>query len=408
MYCNKSRGYQRLNTHLTTPVVLLFYCVWALSSLKAQSLQKIQFPFDLPFTIEETPYYTFNPLDRQTSLRMSYAKSEILNPEAWKNVNQEKEVYEIQLVYTKYPRDFDKWLTDYDWLLESRLNELFKLDPSLNNPGIRWRIILQTKCSDAETAKEMYHGIVIKYKPRKAWTAKIRDGYGKQMELVHRIVEGDTMPTDTVVLRAFNRKQDWKKMLVIMDWTGSMYEYSSQLVYWHKQNIARDLIKHMVLFNDGDDNKYKGQARAKTVGKTGGIYSMDVYSLDNMYQTLEKAMRAGNGGDAPENNLEAILKGLKFYSYCEEVVLIADNKAPPRDMALIKKIKRPVHIILCGANPAPPDLSYLNIAYLTGGSISTMQEEIRFTGNTQETIRFTIGKYQFTAANGEVKRDVVP
>jgi hypothetical protein len=37
-----------------------------------------------------------------------------------------------------------------------------------------------------------------------------------------------------------------------------------------------------------------------------------------------------------------------------------------------------------------------------------MQEEIRFTGNTQETIRFTIGKYQFTAANGEVKRDVVP
>jgi len=387
-------------------IVIIFL---GINSIFAQQ-QKIpvSFPYSLPFEIEETPFYSFNPLDRQVSLRMSYARSEILNPEAWKNVNQEKQVYEIQLVYTKYPRDFDKWLTDYDWLLENRLKELFQLDPSLQDTSIKWKIILQTKCSDAETAKEMYHGIVIKYKPRKAWTARIRDGYGKQIELVHRIVEGDTLPSDTVVLRAFNRKTDWKKMLVIMDWTGSMYEYSAQMVYWHKQNISKDLIKHMVIFNDGDDNKFKGQTRTKSIGKTGGIYSMDVYSLDNIYVTLEKAMRAGNGGDAPENNLEAILKGLKFYSYCEEVVLIADNRAPPRDMALIKKIKRPVHVILCGTNPEPPDINYLTLAYITGGSILTMQEEIRFSGNMQDTVKFSIGKYNYVAHNGELKKNLIP
>lgn len=367
-----------------------------------------KFPFGIPFTIEETPFYVFNPLDRQVSLRMSYARAEILNPEAWKNVSQEKKVYEIQLVYTKYPRDFDKWLTDYDWLMENRLKELFKIDPSLRDTSIRWKIILQTKCSDAETAKDMYHGFVIKYKPRKAWVAKVRDGYGKQMEFVHRIIEGDTIPQDTVVLHALNRKTDWKKMLVIMDWTGSMYEYSSQIMLWHKENILKDLIKHVVIFNDGDDNKFKGQKRSKTIGKTGGIYSMDVYNLDNIYSTLEKAMRAGNGGDAPENNLEAILKGLKYYSYCEEVVLIADNRAPPRDMALLKKIKRPVHIILCGAHPDPPDLNYLNIAFMTGGSIQTMNEEVRFSGNIQEEVHFTLGKFKYSTQGGVLKQDITP
>jgi len=361
-------------------------------------------PYGITFTITETPFYIFNPLERQVSLRMAYASAQIANPEAWNNLKKDKKVYEIELVYTKYPKDFNKWLTDYDWLLENRLKELFSIDPQLKDPSIQWKIVLQTKCEDADIAKEMYHGFVLKYKPMKPWVAKVRDGYGKQMEYVHQIIEGDTMPADSVVLHALNRKTDWHKMLVIMDWTGSMYEYSAQLVLWHKENIEKDLIKHIVIFNDGDDNKFKGQKRSKSIGTTGGIYSMDVYNLNNIYSMLERAMRAGNGGDAPENNLEAILKGLRFYSYCEEIVLIADNRAPPRDMALLRKIKRPVHVILCGANPEPPDINYINLACFTGGSIITNDHELRFPETFKEGYTFDfMGESYITKGFGAIK-----
>jgi len=366
-------------------------------------------PFGIKCEIVEVPFYQFSPLERQASLRMSYASPFIQNPEAWSSLKyKDYKFYEIELIYTKYPKDFRKWLTDYNWLLEHRLIELFKLDSNLLDPAIHWKIVLQTKCSDSETAKEMYHGVVIKYKPRKPWVAKIRDGYGLEMESIHKIIEGDSLPKDTMVLKALHQRKDWKKMLVIMDWTGSMYEYSAQLILWHKQNIQNDLIKHIVLFNDGDDNKFKGQNRTKEIGRTGGIYSMDVYSLSSIYSVLDKAMRAGNGGDAPENNLEAILKGLRFYSYCEEIILIADNKAPPRDMSLLTRIKRPIHIILCGTNEIPPDVNYLSIAFRTGGSLLTHKDEVRFSGNVQENIRFNLNGNQYESKDGFIVKIATP
>ena len=94
-------GYSATGNYAQKISIIVFFYLYLNASFAQQQIVPASFPYSLPFVIEETPFYSFNPLDRQVSLRMSYARSEILNPEAWKNVNQEKQVYEIQLVYTK-------------------------------------------------------------------------------------------------------------------------------------------------------------------------------------------------------------------------------------------------------------------------------------------------------------------
>jgi hypothetical protein len=131
-------------------------------------------------------------------------------------------------------------------------------------------------------------------------------------------------------------------------------------------------VRRVVFFNDGDslpDNK-------KIIGKTGGIYiSKDSISLENLISQMVDCMRGGYGGDIPENDVEAIIKGLESCKNCEEVVLVADSRSSVRDFSLITQVKKPVHVILCGAEKGiVPE--YIKIAYQTGGTIHTIQEDI--------------------------------
>ena len=80
-----------------------------------------------------------------------------------------------------------------------------------------------------------------------------------------------------------------------------------------------------------------------------------------------------------ENDLEAIEKGCEKFSQSKNIVLIADNNAPPRDTTLLDNIKKPVHVILCGVrNNHTIRTAYLNLAYKTKGSIHTMEEDLLF------------------------------
>lgn len=70
-------------------------------------------------------------------------------------------------------------------------------------------------------------------------------------------------------------------------------------------------------------------------------------------------------------------------------------------MSLIEQIKKPVHIILCGANKTKPsNLSYLILAHKTNGSIHTMHESL------QELVKIKDGEivnfcgYKFLLKNG--------
>lgn len=185
-------------------------------------------------------------------------------------------------------------------------------------------------------------------------------------------------------------------MLVVTDLTGSMSPYTAELLLWFRlaQNTGR--VEHLVFFNDGDGKSDS----LKVLGKTGGLYDIRPESFEEIAKLANQVVEKGNGGDEPENNVEALLYGLKVCPECEEVIMISDNWATPRDIALLKKLTKPVRVILCGTEEGiNPD--YLNLARDTGGSVHTIKEDIDDLLNLNEGQEIKIGKETFIIKNGK-------
>ncbi|MEM7513998.1 MAG: hypothetical protein AAF388_23930, partial [Bacteroidota bacterium] len=187
------------------------------------------------------------------------------------------------------------------------------------------------------------------------------------------VLNGYARIKDSTVFKVMERNRHWNDMLVVMDWTGSMYKYGLQMLLWHKQQLKdnNSSIKHLVLFNDGNNRKNW----QKKPGKTGGIYKTPSHDLEYIIKTMSFVMKKGDGGDAEENDLEAVLTGINHLNKYEDIILIADNKSEVRDMELLVKINRPVHIILCDTEQEKIHPHYKEIAEKTGGSIHTIGED---------------------------------
>lgn len=177
---------------------------------------------------------------------------------------------------------------------------------------------------------------------------------------------------NSVVFKGFNMHPEWDEAVLVADWTGSMYSYVGQVLAWHQMNLDKGILKEMVLFNDGDDNTRL--TSRKIIGNTGGIYYTNPSDMDDVLATVEKAVDNGDGGDGPENDLEAILKAQQKFKDADYFILIADNSAV-RDMALLPRIKKPVHILMCDGGWIN---DYVRIAYETGGSITLLNDHLDF------------------------------
>jgi hypothetical protein len=194
------------------------------------------------------------------------------------------------------------------------------------------------------------------------------------------VIRQNYLPQDSIVYQVFVRNApNWQKMLVVADWTGSMYPYGMQVLVWINQNLQqKDKIKKFVFFNDGD-NKKLGE---KVIGATGGFYVADNQDFNEIINIMRQAQMGGQGGDGSENDLEALLFGQQICKDCEDIVLLADAESMVRDLLLlphlVKKIiahNQKLHIILCGKrNGAIAD--YLQIAQAVNGSLHTIEEDI--------------------------------
>ncbi len=205
--------------------------------------------------------------------------------------------------------------------------------------------------------------------------------------------------SQNIVYQVINRnKKKWKKELIVMDITGSMYPYAQQVSTWLQLHFMTDSTQqYFVFFNDGD----KKTDVAKKVGVTGGTYFTAAKKTEDIIKTMNLAIKNGEGGDAQENVIEAILYGLKKIKDIEHVILIADNWAPVRDINLLPKVKVPVHIVLCGVtNGMKINTDYLNIAYKTKGSIHTIEEDIDFLIQSKTNEFFINGNF-YKIKNGK-------
>ncbi|MCE2711753.1 MAG: hypothetical protein LW688_04340 [Cryomorphaceae bacterium] len=71
-------------------------------------------------------------------------------------------------------------------------------------------------------------------------------------------------------------------------------------------------------------------------------------------------------------------------------------------MALLSKIKKPVHVILCGSVDGTIELAYLQIAKKTGGSIHTMEESLTELAKLKEGQSIQFGDKSYKIVQGNV------
>ncbi len=338
-------------------------------------------------------------------LTNGYARYPIIDKNKWTPYDTSKIVYRVDIVYTKYPKIKKDWITNYYGLLANRLKELFSLDSSLNRKNIEFRTVLQVNCFTAKETKKMFHGIVIYYKNRNEISEneinKINDGLPKGEKylfdrkknlppLLRNLKINDSIATnETTVLKVIDqmdmlddistadvynvleRHPQWEDMVIVMDWTGSMYAYSGQAILWHALNFKSKRINKFVFFNDGDNKR----TEEKHIGSTGGIYDFDSEKLDRVIEVMYLITQNGKGGDWPENDVEALLFAQNKWPNIKELFLIADNRSNVRDLILVEKLHVPVHVILCG-NGYSYHIHYINLAFKTGGSIHTIDEDV--------------------------------
>ncbi len=168
---------------------------------------------------------------------------------------------------------------------------------------------------------------------------------------------------DSTVLNVMNRN-NWTKYVVCIDVTGSMSPFTAQLIYWLKTQPTISDQNLYYFFNDGNSKRDS----EKVIGKTGGIFKIKTGNIKDIVKTLQLAMRSGYGGDAPENNIECVIQAQRENPEANEILMLADNWVPVKDMELLPEVKVPVRVILCGNRRSlHPD--YLTVAFKTKGSV---------------------------------------
>jgi hypothetical protein len=172
------------------------------------------------------------------------------------------------------------------------------------------------------------------------------------------------------VFFVFRRNAQWKKVLLVVDMTGSMFPYIGQLLVWYKSGFETEFIKYYALFNDGD-NKPDNQ---KVVGRTGGVHTFEAKDFKKFKKDIEDVRKKGEGGDDPENDIEAIITAMLAYRDYGDIVLLADD-SDMRDIKLLKRIRKPVHVIICGTKKGI-NAQYLQLAYRTKGSVHTANNDV--------------------------------
>lgn len=208
---------------------------------------------------------------------------------------------------------------------------------------------------------------------------------------------------DSTIFKILDRNKQWKKMMVVADLTGSMSPYTVQLLIWFKQHqkMKDRSISFITFFNDGN----RQEDFNKKMGKVGGLYSMKVNenSFDSIALLAQTTILNGNGGDIEENNLEAILYSMEKCKDYNEIVMIADNNATPRDLKLASKITKPIKLILCGTRFGI-NTAYLNFIKQNGGSVHTFENDLNDLMNLKEGEKVKIDDYEYQIKNGKFIR----
>ena len=359
--------------------------VFLLCFFTSVSFLQIQAQAEILFSnAEKNEVPVFNPeekldkekMERTVLLPMPYASPNLID-ERIRNEFKSSKIKSINLYYTDYPKG-----RNLDKLNTNRINNLISTYEEVLDSNIVWTINRQMACQNMQEANEMFHGFEIVLDIMKS----------KDLAYYH-LQKGEQ---ESIVEEVFERNE-WDSMLVVADFTGSMSPYISQLLLWVKLNNKQGKVSQFIFFNDGNGRSDK----YKLLGKTGGIYPVRSPIYGEIEYTAKKCRKAGNGGDIPENDIEALLAGMKLCADCKELVLIADNFSDVRDIALSLKIEEPLRIILCGVKSGYINPVYLNLARRTKGSVHLMEKDLKDLASLNEGEILEVDSAKFIVVKGE-------
>ncbi len=352
-------------------ISLLFSVIFLTSSFSSGTVLRTSEEIAKQPEIKKHQYRLTTGLMEAIVINMQYGESEVISTSD-RNALKTAEVVQIDVVFSDYPKRGD--LTNLNL---NRIRVVERLRKELvTNPSIEWRLIRQMACNNETEAKTLFHGIVIHYRSAQSKEVTARDMsfmenfLPKEMDAVSAKALKSKMP-DSTIFKVFDRNKSWNQMHVVADLTGSMSPYTAQLVIWFQLNMKSNRLKQVTFFNDGDDKSQMD----KKIGATGGIYMKEVSTYAEIRELAIKTMSAGNGGDGPENDIEALIAAARQNPNAKEFVLIADNLAPVKDLVLLGELKIPVRVVLCGT-AYRINSQYLSIARATGGSVHTMEEDL--------------------------------
>ena len=344
----------------------------------------------LPVEFHDT--LRLDPYSPSVRLDFGYAQARIQNREAWDATQQrDRSPWRVDLIYSRYPRDTAQWITPYGRLMARRIDSLVALDPRLGGASIQWRLVAHGTCTSDSCARRLFHGAVVYYDPLPTLADDVVDPLNGridwprlieyQMGRVRAWAGGRAPLPDSLIFRTLDRRPEWGRLLVVLDWTSSMYPFGAQALRWVALEANAGRIAGLVAFNDGDDLRRPNQP--KPTGRAGGIYRLRLDDPERLLAGLEAVMAAGDGGDLQENDIEALLAAQQLLpdSAYESLVLVADNGAGIRDAALMHKIKRPVHVILCRTAGRAIHPDYLTLAWHTRGSLTTLDTALDWSQN---------------------------
>lgn len=366
-----------MKAKLSLTVLLLITAHSAISQVSIR--ETIRFRDTIKVEKYRIPEFGFKSM----KVNMQPGKHHILNPEDVEFLSKQT-IVQVDLVYSNYPKD-----ADLSQLNRKRILELNILLPEAFGSMVKWNLVQQTGIKSASDMNNYYHGFVVFYRPMPTLE--------EENKAILSVVNQKTKSEDSTLLKVFARQPKWKNMLVVTDVTGSMSPYTAQILLWIKANSTMNTFKQIVFFNDNEENSNDQSAKLDT----SGIWSIETTNSDKVVNLALKAMANGNH---IENNLEAICYAIKkFPENKANVVMIADNWENPCDMKLLeflKKQKIPVRIVICGVTDRL-NTSYLEIAFATGGSVHTMEEDLKDIATLGEGKTIKIGNMTFKMQGGK-------
>jgi hypothetical protein len=408
--------YQPNLVAMRNALLLIMMALLSFSSLRAQTFDLSDLVKMKQDTISRVYITKLKP--NQCYIPMDFNSAEIKDMSAFREI-KDFTITKVELVYTNF-RKYD--LFSQPSLNIKRLEALQKEAPeAFSSSMTQWKFTAQTACTNEEEARAMFHGFILTYRVEKPtpmamsevdrmknMVAYYTHDYKSMIKPVgYKMSKADMMPKpegydnyfrDTTVLAVLDRQKDWKDAVIVCDVTGSMNPYMVQTLIWLKLNCKATKAGSYTFFNDGDSK----MDYEKKIGSTGGVYTTADNNYDSVQNLMFSTMMKGSGGDAPENNLEAVIQALRLKPDAKEVIMIADNYANVKDIALLPRVNVPVRIVVCGADKGI-NTDYLNIARATGGSVHTIEKDLTELVKLNEGEIFTFRSQKYKLEKGKFK-----